>query len=44
MLPVVCIGVKLENMVLKNIFGPEGVEMAGSCRKIHDEKLCNLCY
>jgi hypothetical protein len=31
-----------ENRVLKRIFGPKGDEVAGSWRKLHNEKLRNL--
>jgi hypothetical protein len=41
-LPVDCIGVKLQNMMLKEIVGPEREKVAGGWRELHDEKLHNL--
>jgi hypothetical protein len=31
-----------ENRVLRRIFGPKGEEVAGSCRRLHNEELHNL--
>jgi hypothetical protein len=31
-----------ENRVLRVIFGPKGEEVAGSCRRLHNEELHNL--
>jgi hypothetical protein len=32
-----------ENRVLRRIFGPKREEVAGGWRKLHNEKLHNLC-
>jgi hypothetical protein len=31
-----------ENRVLRRIFGPMRIEVAGGCRKLHNEELHNL--
>jgi hypothetical protein len=31
-----------ENRVLRRIFGPKRDEIAGGCRKRHNEELCDL--
>jgi hypothetical protein len=31
-----------ENRLLERIFGPQGDEVTGSCRKLHNEELNNL--
>jgi hypothetical protein len=33
-----------ENRVLRGIFGPKGDEVTGEWRKLHNEKLHNLCF
>jgi hypothetical protein len=35
-------GVKLENRVLRGIFGPEREEVTGDWRRLHNEELHNL--
>jgi len=32
-----------ESMVLKRLFGPKWEEVAGGCRRLHDEELHTLC-
>jgi hypothetical protein len=33
-----------ENRVLRRIFGPKRDEVAGECRKLHNEELNDLCF
>jgi hypothetical protein len=33
-----------ENRVLRRIFGPEGKEVAGCWRKLHNMELHNFCF
>jgi hypothetical protein len=33
---------KFKNRVLRRIFGPKREEVAGGCRRLHNEKLFNL--
>jgi hypothetical protein len=33
-----------ENRVLKRIFGPKREEVAGDCRRLHNEELHNFCF
>jgi hypothetical protein len=32
----------LENRVVRRIFGPKRGEVAGGCRRLHNEELCNV--